>query len=154
MKKIKFSVYLVCIAVLYGLVAFSCSTRDPIQLEQLEGYWQIDNVALPGGERVEYPPSTTIDFFTLNLKDSTGIRTKIQMTAPGRFATNSLKQDISFTTKGGSIFILNSTSYDSIRSEKIVKLTHEELILQNERNYIFTYIPFDKNLYDLENDER
>ena len=59
------------------LLLYSCQTNRIENLEDLNGYWEIEKVIFPDGNSKEYTFSQSIDYFMLE-NDSTGYRKKMQ----------------------------------------------------------------------------
>jgi len=60
-------------------------------VQNLNGYWEIEKVILPDGEDKEYKTSETFDFF--ELKDKKGTRKKGMQQFDGTFLTNDVSED-------------------------------------------------------------
>ena len=52
--------------VLLLLNVFSCSKNPEAHISHLEGYWEIEAVILPDGNKKEYKYSNTVDYITFN----------------------------------------------------------------------------------------
>lgn len=59
---------------------------DPAMLDNLNGYWEIEEVHTADGQTRTYPASQTIDYF--NLDGKSGYRKKVQPRLDGTFATS------------------------------------------------------------------
>lgn len=133
----------VAIILFFSLVFVSCkqalSEKDIIKLN---GYWEIDKVALPGGEKKEYKVNETIDFF--EIKNNKGFRQKVMPQLDGRYLTNDIKETIQISNEEGDFFINYSTSYGKWK-EEIIDLRDSTLVLKNKDDIEYHYkrqVPF------------
>lgn len=84
------------------VVAFStlsCTKKLTVtDLQNLNGYWEIEKVETSGGETKEYRINTTIDY--IELKDSlSGFRTKVNPMLDGTFQSNNDKETFTLAKK-------------------------------------------------------
>ncbi len=131
--------------VLYSLVLLSfisCSKPNPESYKQyISGYWEIERVVLPDGTQKKYNFNQSIDFF--EVKDSIGIRKKVQPKLDGSFIAN----------KDSEIFILK-IEYDSLRmyyktsiaswKETVVSAKQNQIVIKNESGNTYFYKPYKK----------
>ncbi len=134
MKEIKFYILIV--------LFISCSKPNPESYKQyISGYWEIERVVLPDGTQKKYNFNQSIDFF--EVKDSIGIRKKVQPKLDGSFIAN----------KDSEIFILK-IEYDSLRmyyktsiaswKETVVFAKQNQIVIKNESGNTYFYKPYKK----------
>lgn len=111
-------------------------------LQNLNGYWEIEKVMLPDGEKKEYKINETVDFF--KVEDKNGFRKKVMPQVDGTYLTNDSEEDITIFVKGGDATIRYKTNYANW-DESIIKLTAEKLVLKNKQELEYHYkrpVPF------------
>jgi hypothetical protein len=131
------------IILVFSLVLVSCkqAIRDK-DITKLNGYWEIQKVELPGGEKKEYKVNETIDFF--EIKNNKGFRQKVMPQLDGRYLTNDIKETIQISNEEGDFFINYTTSYGKWK-EEIIELRDSTLVLKNKDNLEYHYkrqVPF------------
>ena len=108
-------------------------------LNKLNGYWEIKQVKLVGGETKDYKVNETIDYFELN--DNVGFRQKVMPQFDGKFRTNGIKENIKILEKQNNFFIEYNTFYGKWQ-EEIIELADSTLVLKNKDNLEYTYKKF------------
>ena len=111
-------------------------------LQNLNGYWKIEKVMLPDGEKKEYKINETVDFF--KVEDKKGFRKKVMPQVDGTYLTNDSEEDITIFVKDGDATIRYKTNYANW-DESIIKLTAEKLVLKNKQELEYHYkrpVPF------------
>ncbi len=131
------------IILVFSLVLVSCkqAIRDK-DITKLNGYWEIQKVELPGGEKKEYKVNETIDFF--EIKNNKGFRQKVMPQLDGRYLTNDIRETIQISNEEGDFFINYTTSYGKWK-EEIIELRDSTLVLKNKDNLEYHYkrqVPF------------
>ena len=125
---------------------FSCQNEvKKSDIQNLSGYWEIEQVILPNGETKEYKANETFDFFELN--DKKGIRKKGIQQFDGTFLTNDVSEDFTIEFKDGSCFINYKTDFSQWK-EEIISISKEKLIVKNKNDLEYHYkrpVLFDKN---------
>lgn len=124
----------------FSLLAVSCS--KPIaadELKNLNGYWEISEVKTADGDSKEFQSNNNVDFF--ELKDSNGTRTKVVPQFNGKNHTNGIKEHFTVLDSANATYLKYSTDYAKW-SEKITKITNDELVLINENDIKYTYKRF------------
>lgn len=108
-------------------------------LIKLNGYWEIKQVKLAGGETKDYKVNETIDYF--ELKDNVGFRQKVMPQFDGKFRTNGIKENVKILEKQNNFFIEYNTVYGKWQ-EEIIELADSTLVLKNKDNLEYTYKKF------------
>jgi hypothetical protein len=102
----------------------------------LNGYWEIEKVELPDGDKKEYKVNETIDFF--KIKDGKGFRKKVMPQLDGTYLTNDIQEDIVIAVKDGDATIKYKTTYASW-NEEIIELTKDKLVIKNQQDFEYHY---------------
>lgn len=126
-----------------SLLLISCQSEVKKEdLVKLNGYWEIEEVALPNGEKKDYKVNETIDYF--ELKNDVGFRQKVMPQFDGKFGTNNLKEEIKIIEKETEFYIEFKTDYGKWQ-EEILEIADSTMVLKNKDNLIYKYkrhIPF------------
>jgi len=126
-----------CIAILSFLFLLSCAKPiEAADIAKLNGYWEIEYVILPNGDKKDYPMNETYDYF--EVKGAIGKRTKVMPQLNGTFLTNSLSEQIKVVTGKAAAFIEYKTDYAKWR-EELVTLNDTELVLRNPEKNEYHY---------------
>ena len=129
MKKILFLIVL-------GSV-LSCKQKiTDADISNLNGYWEIEKVELPDGDKTEYKVNETIDFFKID--GNKGFRKKVMPQLDGTYLTNDIQEDIVIAVKDGDATIQYKTTYASWK-EEIIELTKDKLVVKNEQDLEYHY---------------
>ena len=128
---------------LFWVVLVSCrqSINDQ-DLTKINGYWEIQNVNLPDGNKKDYKVNETIDYF--QVKNNKGFRQKVMPQLDGKYLTNNIKETISISKKKEKFYISYATNY-SKWSEEIMEIRDSILVLKNDSNVEYHYkrqVPF------------
>ena len=117
--------------------ALSCKQKiTEADLSNLNGYWEIEKVELPDGDKKEYKVNETIDFF--KIEANKGFRKKVMPQLDGTYLTNDIQEDIVVAVKDGDATIQYKTTYASWK-EEIIELTKDKLVVKNEQDLEYHY---------------
>jgi hypothetical protein len=129
MKKILFLLVLVTV--------FSCKQKLlDADISNLNGYWEIEKVELPDGDKKEYKVNETIDFFKIEANE--GFRKKVMPQLDGTYLTNDIQENIIIVVKDGDATIQYNTNYASW-DEEIIELTKDKLVVKNQQDLEYHY---------------
>lgn len=115
----------------------SCS--KPVSIEdipKLNGYWEIEKVDFPDGNDKKYSMNETYDYF--KIKDNKGFRTKVSPQLDGSFLNNGDSEKVEIKESEGKFFIYYSTPFSKWK-EKIISISDEKLIIENESKKEYQY---------------
>lgn len=129
MKKILFLIVL-------GSVLSCKQNITDADISNLNGYWEIEKVELPDGDKKEYKVNETIDFFKID--GNKGFRKKVMPQLDGTYLTNDIQEDIVIAVKDGDATIQYKTTYASWK-EEIIELTKDKLVVKNEQDLEYHY---------------
>lgn len=124
----------------FSLLAVSCS--KPISAEELKnlnGYWEINEVKTADGDTKEFQSNNNVDFF--ELKDLKGTRTKVVPQFDGKNQTNGIKEQFTILDSANATYLKYSTDYAKW-TEKVDKITKDELVIINQNDIKYTYKRF------------
>lgn len=115
----------------------SCKQKiTETDISNLNGYWEIEKVELPDGDKKEYKVNETIDFF--KIEANKGFRKKVMPQLDGTYLTNDIQEDIFITVKDGDATIQYKTTYASWK-EEIIELTKDKLVIKNQQDLEYHY---------------
>ena len=129
MKKILFLIVL-------GSV-LSCKQKiTDADISNLNGYWEIEKVELPDGDKKEYKVNETIDFF--KIEANKGFRKKVMPQLDGTYLTNDIQEDVVVVIKDGNASLQYKTTY-AYWKEEIIELTKDKLVVKNQQEIEYYY---------------
>ena len=115
----------------------SCKQKiTDTEILNLNGYWEIEKVELPDGDKKEYKINETLDFF--KIEANKGFRKKVMPQLDGTYLTNDIQEDIVVAVKDGDATIQYKTTYASW-NEEIIELTKDKLVVKNEQDLEYHY---------------
>ena len=124
-----------------SFLVLGCARNNPQeQLQYLNGYWEIKQVETVGGKEREYSFSERVDY--IEIKDSTGFRTKVLPRIDGSFVATDSREAVTARIKNDSLYLEYSTNYDTWQ-EVVLKADAEELQVRNARGITYTYKKFE-----------
>jgi len=130
-------------ALLFIVVFFllnSCSNNPESFIKHLNGYWEIENVTLPDGNKRSYSFNETIDY--IKITDSlTGFRKKLKPNFNGSFETSNNAEHFSFTKVNDSLHIYYETPFAKWK-ETILFVNESQLKVINQNKAVFLYKRF------------
>jgi len=120
----------------FGLFLSCQQSISEADLQNLNGYWEIEKVELPDGDKKEYKVNETIDFFKIN--DKKGFRSKVMPQIDGTYLTNDLKEDVVVVLKDGDATIQYKTNYANW-NEEIIELSKDKFVVKNQQDLEYHY---------------
>ena len=124
---------------------FSCIEKQVIDINLLNGYWEIQYVKQDNKLLKTYPFSGIIDYF--EIKNGKGLRKKVMPKIDGKFEASLHKIDFNISQKNGKT-TLEYIDKNNTFMETIVKLDSTELFITNKENYIYHYKAYEKLNFD------
>lgn len=105
-------------------------------LQNLNGYWEIEEVSFPSGDTKDFRSSTTIDY--IELDGMKGFRKKVQPKFNGTFETSNDAElfTISQNEKG---FELNYTGSTNSWTEEISSISKDNFSVVNQDTLTYSY---------------
>ena len=130
---------------LLSVVLISCTSKPTKEeITQLNGYWEIEKVVFPDGNKKAYQVNEFIDYISLN--NLKGIRQKVAPQLDGTFLSGVLQDKIRVIDSAGCYFLKTKSKFTKWE-EKVVSVSEDELVLENETKITYYYkkfIPYDK----------
>lgn len=123
--------------ILFSVAILSCSpsvTNEDIQ--QINGYWEIEKVIMPDGTEKDFPINMTYDYF--EIKDNTGFRKKGAPRFDGKFEGNDVMEQISIVFEDSHAYIHYETSFMKWK-EQILSVSDQKLVLSNDEKKEYHY---------------
>ncbi|WP_148639386.1 lipocalin family protein [Aquimarina longa] len=124
------------------LSAFSCTKKNPEKYTQyLNGYWEIKTVILADGSKKQYRFNQNIDF--IEIKDSTGIRKKVQPKLDNSFITTNDSELFTLKIEDDSLRLYYKTSLATWK-ETIISIKENNMTIKNETGNVYFYSRYKK----------
>tara|TARA_B100001093_G_C26860189_1_gene1029713 strand:- start:425 stop:841 length:417 start_codon:yes stop_codon:yes gene_type:complete len=111
--------------VLFSILLTACTPH--LELNQLEGYWQIQQVRFQNGSSKKFVYTSTVDFFKL-IDDKEGILKKLDARVDGKFFANEAEHRFTIVKNQKDNTLIQIEGEEFITYE-LKKLTPEELHL-------------------------
>lgn len=139
MKYLIYKVIKVTFLLTIGILISSCSSSiNKEDLQYLTGYWQIDEMTI-GDETKQFPSSNQADYIFLDLSTMKGFRKKLTQYIDGNYNQSNHQESLHIIEREGSFHIV----YDEDeRTEEIITLKKDQLVLSNPDGMVYYYIPF------------
>jgi hypothetical protein len=119
------------------VVLQSCKQNiSETDLSKLNGYWEIEKVILPNGEKKEYKINESIDY--LEIKDSVGFRKKVYPQLNGKFLINDEKENFIISNTKNGYFINYTTEYTKWK-EEIIEIQDSSFVVKNDAKLEYHY---------------
>ncbi|MBQ0735626.1 lipocalin family protein [Aquimarina celericrescens] len=124
------------------LFIVSCTKSNPEAYRQyINGYWEIERVVLSDGTEKKYNFNQSIDFF--EVKDSLGIRKKVQPKLDGSFVTSKDSEIFTLKIENDSLRMYYKTALSSW-IETVISAKENQIIIKNEAGNMYFYKPYKK----------
>jgi hypothetical protein len=134
--------------VLITLFIYSCSEHSTINIENLNGYWEIEKVTLSNGTEKEYKYNETIDFIKIN--DSLeGFRKKLKPGINDTYFTSDDAEKLQIKTENDSVNIYYSTLYAEWK-ETVLELSEAHLMVITKNKDVYLYKRYTPIKLDIE----
>jgi hypothetical protein len=128
------------------LFFFIISCDKQINLDLINGYWEIVSVSKNNEFIKEYPFSNAVDFFIIDSLNN-GYRKKIKPKINGSFEIT--LHEIPISIKNSNYFYeIKYYSTGNQYTETISKLDQNRLVIKNSEGIIFSYKRFEKYFDD------
>ena len=126
-----------CICLL--LILSACKSQ--VDLSQLDGYWQIQEVRFQNGSSKAFAYSSTVDFFQL-IDENQGILKKLDARVDGKFFANKAEQRFTLQKDSNEAVLIQIEGQELI-SYELKKLNTEELHLYDQKlSRLLVYLKF------------
>ncbi|QDO95442.1 hypothetical protein FNB79_16180 [Formosa sediminum] len=119
------------------IILSSCSNTTNIDVSNLNGYWEIEEVIQSDGTSHVYKINETIDYIEIN--DSlTGYRQKMKTDADNNYTPVTNKEQIKIITENDSLKIQYHTPFSEWK-ETILELNNDKLKVVNTLKNVYIY---------------
>lgn len=131
--------------VLLTTVLISCTSKPKKDdISKLNGYWEIEKVAFPDGNKKEYNVNEFIDL--ISIKDNKGVRQKVAPQLDGSYLKGVLQDNIRIVDSADCYYLKTNSKFTKLE-EKILSISDESFVLENEAKIVYHYkkfIPYEK----------
>ncbi len=135
--------YFYVLLLLIGLI--SCTSKPSKEaILKINGYWEIEKVTFPDGNKKEYQVNEFIDF--ISIKNLNGTRQKVAPQLDGSYLKGALQDKIRVVDSSDSYFLKTNSNFTKWE-EKIISVSEDELVLENEAKITYYYkkfVPYSK----------
>jgi len=124
------------------IIFYACqktSDAADINIENINGYWEIVQAQNPYGKNVIYKINTIVDYF--EVKDSLGFRKKMKPDLSGNYTTSKALEKFSFSFENDTLKMHYKTPYDNW-TESILRLNDSLMLIKNQNDFLYTYKKF------------
>lgn len=133
------------IALGFVFILISCQSKPQEKdIPKMNGYWEIEEVEFPDGNKKVYQVNELIDLF--ELKNNKGFRTKVKAQLDGSFIKSEMKDAVEIVDSNDVVYLKTKSKYSKM-VEKILKINDKELVIENETKIVYHYkkfIPYSK----------
>ena len=130
--------YFYVLLLLIGLI--SCTSKPSKEaILKINGYWEIEKVTFPDGNKKEYQVNEFIDF--ISIKNLNGTRQKVAPQLDGSFLKGAILDKIRVVDSSDSYFLKTNSNFTKWE-EKIISVSEDELVLENEAKITYYYKKF------------
>ncbi len=124
------------LVLLLTLTLYSCGKTPSEQIQQLEGYWNIDKVVLPDGKEKEFPFSNHMDFF--EIEGNNGKKYRVSPRYDGTMVEYGSPVPFKWEEKDGALTLTYKDGEQSYQ-QTVTKCNAERLILLHENGTEYYY---------------
>ena len=129
------------ILVFIMLANVSCTGRvSPEDLGHLNGYWEIEEVQFPDGNKKDYPMNTIVDY--IQLENLEGFRKKMVPRFDGTFETSDDAEPFSIIEKNG-VFYMRYQNPLSEWEETLLSLSEDKFSVKNQEGITYHFKRFE-----------
>lgn len=132
---------------LFVLLLVSCHSKPkPDDLKKINGYWEIEEVVFPDGNKKVYQVNDVIDKFELT--NDKGIRTKVKPQLDGTFLNSNLNESVQIIDSNRTYYLKAKTNY-ATWIEEIEFISKDKLVLEHQNKTVYHYkrfVPLSKQI--------
>jgi len=114
--------------------------KNDININDINGYWEIVQAQNPYGKSVIYSINTQVDYF--EIEDSLGFRKKMKPDLNGNFTTSQALEKFECYVENDSLKLDYTTPYDSW-TEVVLELNDSLMLVINQNKFLYTYKKFE-----------
>ena len=118
----------------------SCTSKPKKEdISKLNGYWEIEKVEFPDGNKKEYQVNEFIDL--ISVKDNNGIRQKVAPQLDGTFLKGTLQDIIKVVDSAGCLYLKTDSKFTKWE-EMIISISDDTFVLENQAKIVYHYKKF------------
>lgn len=131
--------------ILLATALISCTSKPKKEdIEKLNGYWEIEKVEFPDGNKKEYKVNEFIEL--ISIKENKGIRQKVAPQLDGSFLKGTLEDKIRVVDSADCYYLKTNSKFTKWE-EKILSVSDGSFVLENEAKIVYhfkKFVPYDK----------
>mgnify|MGYP007006685570 CR=1 FL=1 len=133
---------------IFAFLITGCNNQDPSeQLDDLNGYWEIERVEFSKDSIKEFKINENVDF--IDIKDGNGFRKKVRPQFDGTYTVTNDAEKVVAKIEEGKLILYYTTPFDSWK-ETVIKADEDRLSVKNSSGKIYHYKRFTPLLSDYE----
>lgn len=105
-------------------------------IAKINGYWEIEKVIFPDGNKKDYKVNETFDYF--EIKENKGFRKKVSPQLDGTFLVNDAFEQVKILNLNGKYLLQYSTSFSKWQ-EELLEISDQELVMVNDSKNEYHY---------------
>lgn len=131
----------VLLIIAFAFISCGNQTQDAskIDIQKLNGYWEIVQAQNPYGKNVIYTINQTVDY--IELKDSLGFRKKLRRTIGDKLKTSEDLEKFKVVLENDTVKLAYTTLYSDWK-ESLLRLNDSLMLIKNENDFLYTYKRF------------
>jgi len=135
LKKIVFHLFIL-------FFVLSCSQKEKLSLNinDINGYWEIVQAQNPYGKNVIYKVNTQVDYF--EIKDTLGFRKKLKPDLNGNYTTSKAVERFSWQNRDDTLRLNYKTPLDEWEVD-VLRLNDSLMLIKNKNDFLYTYKKFE-----------
>jgi hypothetical protein len=123
--------------ILLTVLLVSCKKKIVSEdIAKINGYWEIEKVILPNGQKKDYTANTTVDYFEIS--GNAGIRKKVTPLLDGKFSGNGHQEKVAVVKKDGKTYLDYATEYAKWE-EELITIGDSTFIVRNKQKLEYHY---------------
>lgn len=130
---------------IFSIALLSCTSKPKKEdISKLNGYWEIESVEFPDGNKKEYKVNEFIDLIAL--KDNAGTREKVAPQLDGTFLKGTLQDKIRIVDSADCYYLKTNSEYTKWE-EKLLSVSEDKFALENEAKIVYNFkkfVPYEK----------
>ncbi|OGS80390.1 MAG: hypothetical protein A3G95_09385 [Flavobacteria bacterium RIFCSPLOWO2_12_FULL_31_7] len=131
--------------ILLATALISCTSKPKKEdIAKLNGYWEIEKVEFPDGNKKEYKVNEFIEL--ISIKENKGIRQKVAPQLDGSFLKGTLEDKIRVVDSADCYYLKTNSKFTKWE-EKILSVSDGSFVLENEAKIVYhfkKFVPYDK----------
>lgn len=118
-------------------ISFLTSCSKEINIKAIDGYWEISQAVRADKSVVTYDSNNVCDYYELTAENK-GFFKKVVTKIDGKVWIDAIEEQFEIITHNKDTYLIMKSVADQ-RKLKILELTTEQLVLENEENITYFY---------------